>query len=70
MRKLVIIYFMHYLRNVHDTNVCKTDGVCLSVSMINLENRWTGIYEIWYDLLRLEEATLESYCATHVLVVW
>jgi hypothetical protein len=36
------------LHDVHEMNTSRADHVCLSVRMIQLENRWTDLDEIWY----------------------
>jgi hypothetical protein len=39
---------MRFVHDLQEMNAYRTDRVCLSVSMIQLENRWTDLYEIWY----------------------
>jgi hypothetical protein len=39
---------MRSLHDVHQMNAYMADHVCLSVRMIQLENRWTDLDEIWY----------------------
>jgi hypothetical protein len=39
---------MRSLQDVHEMDAYRGGHVCLSVRMIQLENRWTGLYEIWY----------------------
>jgi hypothetical protein len=39
---------MRSLHDVHEMNAHRAGHVCLSVRMIQLENRWTDLDEIWY----------------------
>jgi hypothetical protein len=38
---------MRSLHNVHEMNANRADHVCLSVRMIQLDNLWTDLDEIW-----------------------
>jgi hypothetical protein len=39
---------MRSLHNVYNMNAYRAGHVCLSVRMIQQENRWTDLDEIWY----------------------
>jgi hypothetical protein len=39
---------MRSLHDAHEMNAQRTDHVCLSVRVIQLEKRWTDLDEIWY----------------------
>jgi hypothetical protein len=39
---------MRSVRDVYEMNEYRAGHVCLSVRMIQLENSWTDLDEIWY----------------------
>jgi hypothetical protein len=39
---------MRSLHDAHEMNAYRAGHVCLSVRMIQLDNRWTDVDEIWY----------------------
>jgi hypothetical protein len=39
---------MRSLHNVHEMNAYRVGHVCLSIRMIQLENHWMDLDEIWY----------------------
>jgi hypothetical protein len=49
---------MHSLHDAHEMNTYKAGHVCLSdhlqVHMIQLENRWTDLDQIWYGRYAVE----------------
>jgi hypothetical protein len=51
---------MHSLHDVHEMNAYRAGHVCLSVRMIQLENHWTDLDEIWYGRYAIGD-TLKSY---------
>jgi hypothetical protein len=40
---------MRSLHDVHEMNACRTNGVCPSVCMFQLENLWTDFDETWHE---------------------
>jgi hypothetical protein len=49
------LFIMHFLHDVHEMNACRSAmSVCpcirMSVLMIQLQNHWTDLDEIWYGL--------------------
>jgi hypothetical protein len=40
--------FVPSLHDVHETDAYSADHVCLSVRMIQYENRWPDLDEIWH----------------------
>jgi hypothetical protein len=42
------------LLDMHEINAYWADHVCLSVRMIQLENRWTDLDEIWCGRFAIE----------------
>jgi hypothetical protein len=43
-----LLFTIRSLHNVHEINTHRAGNVCLSVRMIQLENRWTDLDENWY----------------------
>jgi hypothetical protein len=39
---------MHSLHDLHEVKAYRAGHVCLFVCMIQLENRWMDLDEIWY----------------------
>jgi hypothetical protein len=51
---------MHSLHDVHEVNAYRAVHVCLSICIIQLENRWTDLDEIWLDIMPLG-TSVKSY---------
>jgi hypothetical protein len=46
---------MCYLHDVHEMNAHKADHFYLSVRIIQLDNRWTDLDEIWYGRFAIRD---------------
>jgi hypothetical protein len=52
---IILRYYARSLHTVHEMNTYRTGHVCLHVRMIQLENRWTDLDDIWYERYAIED---------------